>query len=47
MIKVVRKMDKKPDFKAFKEKALKKAKVKAEYEALRPEFEPMLRLSLN
>lgn len=28
-----------PDFKAFKEEALKNAKVKAEYEALRPEFE--------
>ena len=37
-------MDKRPDFKAFKEKALKNAKVKAEYEALRPEFELVLAL---
>jgi len=32
-------MSKRPDFKTFKEEALKNAKVKAEYEALRPEFE--------
>lgn len=38
-------MDKRPDFKAFKKKALKNAKVKAEYEALRPKFEPVLALN--
>ena len=37
-------MDKRPNFKAFKAKALKNAKVKAEYEALRPEFEFVLAL---
>lgn len=37
-------MDKRPDFKTFKEKALKNTKAKAEYEALRPEFELVLAL---
>ena len=37
-------MNERPDFKAFKEKALKNAKVKEEYEALRPEFELVLAL---
>lgn len=32
-------MDKRPDFKNFKEEVLKNANVRAEYEALRPEFE--------
>ena len=35
-------MDKRPDFKSFKEEVLKNAKVRAEYEALRPEFELMM-----
>ena len=35
-------MAKRPSFKDFKEEALKNAKVKKEYEALRPEFELML-----
>lgn len=35
-------MDRRPDFKSFKEEALKNAKVRAEYEALRPEFELMM-----
>ncbi|KKQ33030.1 MAG: Transcriptional regulator, XRE family [candidate division TM6 bacterium GW2011_GWF2_37_49] len=35
-------MDKRPDFKSFKEEAMKNAKVRAEYEALRPEFELMM-----
>jgi probable addiction module antidote protein len=35
-------MNKRPDFKSFKEKALKNAKVRAEYEALRPEFELLM-----
>ena len=34
--------NKRPVFKTFKEEALKNAKVKAEYEALRPEFELMM-----
>ena len=37
-------MDKRPDFKTFKAKALKNEKVKAEYEALRPEFELVIAL---
>lgn len=38
-------MDKKrPDFKTFKEEVLKNPKVRAEYEALRPEFELMIAL---
>lgn len=32
-------MNKRPDFKAFKEEALQDATFKMEYEALRPEFE--------
>lgn len=32
-------MDKRPDYKTFKAKALKNEKVKAEYEVLRPQFE--------
>ena len=36
---MVKKMDKRPDFKSFKEEALKNPKVQAAYEALRPEFE--------
>ena len=35
-------MDKRPDFKSFKEAILKDAKVREEYEALRPEFELMM-----
>jgi ribosome-binding protein aMBF1 (putative translation factor) len=35
-------MDKRPDFKSFKEEVLKNALVRAEYEALRPEFELMI-----
>lgn len=35
-------MDKRPSFKSFKEDLLKRAKVKKEYEALRPEFELLL-----
>ena len=35
-------MNKRPDFKTFKEEVLKNAKVRAEYEALRPEFELMM-----
>lgn len=35
-------MNKRPGFKTFKEEALKNAKVRAEYEALRPEFELMM-----
>jgi len=35
-------MNKRPSFKSFKEDLLKKAKVKKEYEALRPEFELLL-----
>jgi ribosome-binding protein aMBF1 (putative translation factor) len=35
-------MNKRPDFKSFKEDVLKNALVRAEYEALRPEFELML-----
>ena len=35
-------MANRPDFKSFKEKVLKNEKVKAEYEALRPEFELMM-----
>jgi predicted XRE-type DNA-binding protein len=37
-------MNRRPDFKSFKEEALKNALVKAEYEALRPEFELMMKL---
>ncbi len=37
-------MNKRPDFKTFKEKALKNTKVKAAYEALRPEFELVIAL---
>jgi len=36
-------MNKRPDFKSFKDEALKNAKVRAEYEALRPEFELMMK----
>jgi len=32
-------VDERPDFKSFKEEALKNAKVRKEYEALRSEFE--------
>ena len=35
-------MNKRPDFKSFKEEILKNAKVREEYEALRPEFELMM-----
>jgi len=35
-------MDKRPNFKSFKEEVLKNALVRAEYEALRPEFELMM-----
>jgi len=35
-------MDKRPGFKSFKEDVLKNAKVREEYEALRPEFELMI-----
>lgn len=35
-------MNKRPDFKSFKEETLKNAKVRKEYEALRPEFELMM-----
>jgi len=35
-------MDKRTSFKSFKEEALKNAKVRKEYEALRPEFELMM-----
>jgi ribosome-binding protein aMBF1 (putative translation factor) len=35
-------MDKRPDFKSFKEEVLKNPKVRAEYEALRPEFEVIM-----
>ncbi len=35
-------MDKRPNFKSFKEEVLKNAKVREEYEALRPEFELMI-----
>lgn len=37
-------MNKKLDFKTFKEKALEDTEVKAEYELLRPEFELMMKL---
>lgn len=37
-------MDKRPSFKDFKEEALRDAKVRAEYEALRSEFEVVLEL---
>jgi predicted transcriptional regulator len=35
-------MNKRPDFRSFKEEVLKNAKVREEYEALRPEFELMM-----
>jgi ribosome-binding protein aMBF1 (putative translation factor) len=35
-------MNKRPSFKDFKEEVLKNAKVREEYEALRPEFELMI-----
>jgi ribosome-binding protein aMBF1 (putative translation factor) len=35
-------MDKRPDFKTFKEEALKNPEVREEYEALRAEFEVMI-----
>lgn len=35
-------MTKRPDFKNFKEEVLKNEKVKAEYEALRPEFDVIM-----
>jgi hypothetical protein len=35
-------MNKRPNFKSFKEEILKNAKVREEYEALRPEFELMM-----
>ena len=35
-------MNKRPDFKSFKEEVLKNAKVREEYEILRPEFELMM-----
>jgi hypothetical protein len=38
-----KKMDKRPDFKSFKEEVLKNALVRAEYEASRPEFERMMK----
>src|SRR5882724_6656646 len=37
-------MNKRPNFKTFKEETLKNAKVRAEYEALRPEFELVIDL---
>ena len=37
-------MNKRPDYKTFREKALKNPKVRAEYEALRPEFELVIAL---
>lgn len=36
-------MDKRPDFKTFREEALKNPKVRAEYEALRSEFELIMK----
>lgn len=35
-------MNKRPDFQSFKEEVLKNALVRAEYEALRPEFELLI-----
>lgn len=35
-------MNKRPDFQSFKEEILKNALVRAEYEALRPEFELLM-----
>jgi len=35
-------IEKRPDFKSFKEEALKNPKVRAEYEALRSEFEVIM-----
>lgn len=37
-------MNKRPDFKSFKEKILKDPEVREAYEALRPEFELMIEL---
>jgi hypothetical protein len=36
-------MNKRPDFKSSKEKILKDPEVRKEYEALRPEFELMMK----